>query len=158
MAMLRRILVVVLALAVEPLFSADPSAATVGGDSPAGDEPLPAHIGPYLGSATYYSGAVSASEAEYLASLADVVARHIRYPKNSIKLGEEGSAVSRVRFNRDGIITAVSVIKKTGYSRLDVEANNVFVRVARFPEVPADCMPGEDSFELDLPVKFSLLK
>lgn len=116
----------------------------------------PAHLGPYLNATTFYSSVPTGTEADYLQSLAEVLAAHVRYAADARKPGDQACAVTRVTFTREGVITALAVIRKTGRARLDIEANNVFVRIARFPEVPADLMPDDDLFEVDLPTIFSM--
>jgi protein TonB len=82
------------------------------------------------------------------------LARFKRYPMLAQRRGEEGTALVRFAMNRTGMVLSVAVVRGTGHSELDQEAQHWIERAQPLPLPPPE-VPG-DSIELVIPLKFEL--
>jgi TonB family protein len=83
------------------------------------------------------------------------VTRQRRYPAQAVRLGMEGTALVRVRINRDGSLATPPRLEGSSRFRvLDAEALRMVEAAAPFAPLPAE--PYRDSAEFVIPVSFSL--
>ncbi|WP_257461738.1 energy transducer TonB [Archangium lipolyticum] len=91
----------------------------------------------------------------YREQLSRRVTRQRRYPSQAVRLGMEGTALVRVRINRDGSLGAPPRLEGSSRFRvLDVEALRMVEAAAPFAPLPAE--PYRESAEFVIPVSFSL--
>ncbi|WP_299691541.1 energy transducer TonB [Hydrocarboniphaga sp.] len=72
----------------------------------------------------------------------------------SKQMNETGIAMVRLKIARDGRVVDATLIRPTGYARLDEEARAVVLRIGRFMPVPARLRPNEEFLLLDQPMRF----
>jgi periplasmic protein TonB len=82
------------------------------------------------------------------------LARFKRYPMLAQRRGEEGTAMVRFTMNRAGTVLSVMVVRGTGHSALDHEAQQWIERAQPLPPPPSDV--AGDRIELVIPLKFEL--
>jgi TonB family protein len=100
-------------------------------------------------------GGVDAELRAYGERLSRHITRQRRYPAQAVRLGMEGTALVRVRINRDGSLGAPPRLEGSSRFRvLDAEALRMVEAAAPFSPLPAG-LP-RDSAELVIPVRFSL--
>lgn len=100
-------------------------------------------------------GGVDAELRAYGERLSRHVTRQRRYPAQAVRLGMEGTALVRVRINRDGSLGAPPRLEGSSRFRvLDAEALRMVEAAAPFSPLPAAL--SRDSAELVIPVRFSL--
>lgn len=63
----------------------------------------------------------------------------------------------RITMDRDGTIQGIVLARGTGTPALDREAQQVFRRIKRFPELPADFAPRASEFKFVIPITFKLV-
>lgn len=97
-------------------------------------------------------------DAAYKARLERAIGEHLRYPRSAARSGREGVALVQVRMQRDGRIDGVVLVKSSGVSALDDEAQQVFRRMGRLPPLPADFLPQAAAFEFEVPIAFRLVE
>lgn len=91
----------------------------------------------------------------YREQLRQSVARRLRYPAQAVRLGLVGTALVRVRINRDGSLGAVPRLEGSSRFRvLDVEALRTVEAAAPFSPLPRE--EPRESVEFLIPVSFSL--
>ena len=90
----------------------------------------------------------------YHAELIKWAYKHIRYPKRSVDLGQEGSVRISVIINRQGKVQEVLELEKSKYSRLNKAAHGAIKRASPFPAMP-DTLT-DDIFTFTLPIAFRL--
>jgi TonB family protein len=91
----------------------------------------------------------------YREQLSRRVTRQRRYPAQAVRLGMEGTALVRVRINRDGSLATPPRLEGSSRFRvLDVEALRMVEAAAPFAPLPAE--PSRESAEFVIPVSFSL--
>lgn len=105
-------------------------------------------------------GGAPAGDAEAeLRAYGERLSRHItrqrRYPAQAVRLGMEGTALVRIRINRDGSLGAPPRLEGSSRFRvLDAEALRMVEAAAPFSPLPTAV--SRDSAELVIPVRFSL--
>jgi protein TonB len=83
------------------------------------------------------------------------ITRQRRYPAQAMRLGLEGTALVRIRINRDGSLGAPPRLEGSSRFRvLDAEALRMVEAAAPFSPLPAAL--SRDSAELVIPVRFFL--
>lgn len=102
---------------------------------------------------------LSPEETDRLArQYAGVVSRMIsssqKWPLMSKQMGETGTAMVRLKIARDGRVVDATLIRPTGYARLDEEARAVVMRIGRFMPVPSRLRPNDEFLLLDQPMRF----
>ncbi|WP_158502279.1 energy transducer TonB [Vitiosangium sp. GDMCC 1.1324] len=91
----------------------------------------------------------------YRERLSRHVTRQRRYPAQAVRLGMEGTALVRVRINRDGSLAGPPRLEGSSrFGVLDAEALRMVEAAAPFSPLPAE-LPRE-SAEFVIPVSFSL--
>ena len=91
----------------------------------------------------------------YREQLSRRVTRQRRYPSQAVRLGMEGTALVRVRINRDGSLAAPPRLEGSSRFRvLDVEALRMVEAAAPFAPLPLE--PFRESAEFVIPVSFFL--
>ncbi len=78
------------------------------------------------------------------------------YPKESMRLGEEGACKVRFTIRRDGKVLSGKIIESSGFARLDAAAIAALKSVSRFPPVPENLQPNEQKILVDAPFRFVL--
>ena len=95
-------------------------------------------------------------EADYLAHLADWLARHKRYPRTARRRNLEGVAELTFTLTRYGELVRYRVSRSTGYDILDREVREMLQRATPLPEFPAEL--SIERMDVTIPVRFELTK
>jgi TonB family protein len=91
----------------------------------------------------------------YRERLRQRVTERLRYPAQAVRLGLVGTAMVRVRINRDGSLAVPPRLEGSSRFRvLDVEALRVVEASAPFSPLPLEV--HRDAVEFVIPVSFSL--
>jgi len=107
------------------------------------------------GRAAGNAGVADASvEADYLAHLADWLARHKRYPRTARRRNLEGVAELTFTLTRYGELVRYRVSRSSGYDILDREVREMLKRAAPLPEFPAEL--SIERMDVTIPVRFEL--
>ena len=96
----------------------------------------------------------AAMEADYLARLADWLARHKRYPRTATRRNMEGVAELTFTLTRQGELVSYSVSRSTGYAILDREVREMLQRARPLPAFPAEMTI--ERLDITIPVRFEL--
>jgi protein TonB len=92
----------------------------------------------------------------YYNALQALIRQSLVYPRHSMANEEEGGCRVRVDFGRDGLIRKARVVQSSGFASLDGECQDVFLRIERFPAVPAETSAASGEFQIELPISFAL--
>jgi TonB family protein len=84
------------------------------------------------------------------------VRQNLAYPKSSLQDGEEGELTVKVHMRRDGTILGTQVQQRSSYAALNREATDVFTRIGRLQPVPPDYSPGNNEFDVSMPITFKM--
>ena len=101
-----------------------------------------------------YTAADLLSRQLYLSKLTRWTGGYIRYPKTSLRRGEEGTVRVTVTIDRSGKVIDQVIVNESEFKRLNQEAIKAVKRASPYPAMP-DVIAG-DSFEFTLPVVFAL--
>jgi protein TonB len=94
------------------------------------------------------------SRAKWQRELVAYLSRFKSYPAGARDRRETGDIQLRFRLDRSGRVTAVEVVRSSGFPRLDEAAVDMVRRASPLPVPPAE-VPGE-SIELVVPVQFHI--
>lgn len=119
--------------------------------APARTLPPPPPVGPQPGVVGY-----RISDA-YKKLLENKIQSNLRYPPMAARQGRQGTALVKVRMQRDGTIESVTLVKSAGTSSLDEEARAVFKRIGKLPALPKDFLPTASEFQFEIPITFRLV-
>jgi protein TonB len=92
-----------------------------------------------------------AGEANYLGIVAARLARYKRFPSDARSRRQQGAAVVSFNINGDGRVTAVKLVRGTGFAALDREVEAMVHRASPFP-----APPGGIATSFTAPVSFHL--
>lgn len=90
--------------------------------------------------------------AGYIENIRAMAAAYIEYPSASKRLEEEGTVTIRAEATADGTIFSTTVIKSSGFRRLDETAR---VGIAKLIKLPSD-VDGKIPMTVDIPITFKL--
>lgn len=82
--------------------------------------------------------------------------RHQRYSMNARRQRLEGAPVVRFTMDRSGKVLHWQVVQSSGHALLDRDAEEMLRRANPLPKPPPEYVEGRDTFELSVPVEFSL--
>lgn len=99
-----------------------------------------------------WEGLSSGQRNEYLASIIRLISEHRYYPRASILNEEEGTVQLRVELDTEGGILACTVVKGSGFTRLDEAAVKSVREVGKLP-LPA---PHTSGVVLFIPIRFEI--
>ena len=91
---------------------------------------------------------------DYDAELQDWIQRHLYYPEEAARKGQDGTAEVHVVLDRDGQVRDVELTTSSGADLLDDATSGMF-RGATLPPVPPDMAGGH--FDIDLTVHYILM-
>lgn len=92
--------------------------------------------------------------ADYGNELSAWIYRHLYYPLDAAKRGEDGTPSVHIAINRDGHVVSVDLTKSSGSEALDAAITGMF-RNAQLPKTPPD-LP--DPFTVDIEVNYILIR
>lgn len=101
-----------------------------------------------------YTAADLLSRQLYLSKLTRWTGSYIKYPKSSLRRGEEGTVRVSVIINRKGEVLSTEIIKESDHKPLNREATKAVERASPYPVMPEAV--GGETFEFTLPVVFAL--
>lgn len=90
----------------------------------------------------------------YIAKLSRWTFPFVQYPKSARRKGQEGSLVLKVVIARNGKVTDISVVQKSGFLVLDNAAIAAVKKASPYPPIPEKI--SDDSFSFSVPIAFSL--
>ena len=93
-------------------------------------------------------------ERQYAGVISRMLSTTQKWPLMSKQMGETGTAIVRLKLARDGRVLEATLIRATGYARLDEEARAVAFRIGRFMPVPARLRPSQEFLLIDQPMSF----
>ncbi len=96
----------------------------------------------------------AALEADYIARLASLLARHKQYPRSARRRNLEGVAQLTFTLNADGKVLKSSVTGSSGYQVLDREVVKMLERAEPLPRFPAGL--NRTTMEVIIPIRFEL--
>lgn len=91
--------------------------------------------------------------ADYESKLSSWIGKHRFYPEEAKKSGITGTAVIRIKLNRDGTLAAQSIETSSGAPLLDKAAIEIARNSSPMPRIPAE-YPGAKEIEFLIPVIF----
>ena len=94
--------------------------------------------------------------AAYYAKIGALLGKNVVYPPKAAQDGDEGECQVQITFDRQGVISNSSLVRKTGHASLDRACLDAVSRTGRFPPVAATEAPGSQYFSVVLPVSFKL--
>ena len=103
----------------------------------------------------YATAGIHGVSPDYDAELQDWIQRHLYYPEDAARRGEDGTASVHVVLDRSGQVRSVELTTSAGADSLDDATTGMF-RDATLPPVPPD-MAG-NHFDIDLTVHYILLR
>ncbi len=116
-------------------------------------------LGPMVRNGTlripYASAGIRGVSPDYDAELQDWIQRHLYYPEDAARRGEDGTSSVHVVLDRSGQVRSVELTTSAGSDSLDDATSGMF-RGATLPPVPPD-MTGSH-FDIDLTVHYILLR
>ncbi len=74
------------------------------------------------------------------------------YPVKAIENGIEGTVKVRLKFDRDGDVSGIEFVEKSGHDVLDRRAFATALRISDMPALPE----GREDISLVIPVRFKL--
>jgi len=92
---------------------------------------------------------------DYEAELSNWIRRHMYYPEDAARRGEDGPSRVVVKLDRQGNVRSIRLVSSSGSWALDDATQGMF-RGARLPPVPPD-MAG-DHFDVDLTIDYILIR
>ncbi|HEY7773928.1 MAG TPA: TonB family protein [Marinagarivorans sp.] len=101
-----------------------------------------------------YTAADLLSRQLYLSKLTRWTGSYIKYPKSSLRRGEQGTVRVSVIIDRKGQVQSAEIIQDSDHKALNREAVKAVQRASPYPAMP-EVIAGE-SFEFTLPVVFAL--
>jgi TonB family protein len=93
----------------------------------------------------------SDADSNYRGIVAAQLARHKNFPPDARRNGDHGSAVVSFGIDGDGRVTAVTLVRATGFASLDREAQAMVRRASPFPPPPA-----RHAMRFTVPVSFDI--
>ena len=103
----------------------------------------------------YATAGIHGVSPDYDAELQDWIQRHLYYPEDAARRGQDGTASVHVVLDRSGQVRSVELTTSAGADSLDDATSGMF-RDATLPPVPPD-MAG-NHFDIDLTVHYILLR
>ncbi|MCQ8240865.1 energy transducer TonB [Rhizosaccharibacter radicis] len=92
---------------------------------------------------------------DYAEMIGAWIRRHMYYPEDAARRGEDGPSSVHVVLDRQGRVKSIRLVSSSGSYSLDDATQGMF-RGARLPDVPPD-MEG-DHFDIDLTINYVLLR
>lgn len=92
----------------------------------------------------------------YLHELSAWLERHKSYPLPARRRGLEGDVLVSLRLDQAGHVLASSIIQSSGHRILDEAVLRMIEQAQPFPPPPHGVVDHRESFDVQLPVKFSL--
>lgn len=129
-----------------------PPGSTSAAAAPASREPAPGEIGAQR--TTLSAGETDRLARQYAGVISRTISSSQKWPLMSRQRGETGTAWVRLKLARDGRVIDATLIRPTGYPRLDEEARAVIFRIGRFMPVPSRLRPDQEYLLLDQPMRF----
>ncbi|NVJ61329.1 MAG: TonB family protein [Gammaproteobacteria bacterium] len=90
----------------------------------------------------------------YVRDLISAVRKNQEYPRDALINGDQGDAVAMVSISRDGEVSDVELIERTGSRILDRAILKMIKKTAPFPEVPKEL--SDTTFTFEIPVSYQL--
>lgn len=88
---------------------------------------------------------------ENFAKIRAAIEKHKKYPKNAQKMRQQGKAEVQFLYKKDGLVTAIKILKSSGFSSLDDGAIKCIERaVIDFPRLDRDYL-------IRIPIGFRLI-
>ncbi len=94
------------------------------------------------------------TQTDYLATLRRWFEKNKSYPQQARIGRQEGTAILRVIFDRDGYVLEYELVRSSGHATLDREVKAMIERAAPLPPIPAEL--NRRRLELRVPIQFSL--
>lgn len=105
---------------------------------------------------TAVSGNAKKQIRSYQAMLMAHLIKHQRYPKNSLRDGEEGKVSVRVSIDSSGNVIASHIKKSCPYASLNDEALDLFHRASPLPKPPSEVIGSKTQLTFSLPINFNI--
>lgn len=87
---------------------------------------------------------------ENFKKIVDALKKHRKYPKNAIKMRQQGVVEVRFIFKKDGSVTNIEVVKSSGYTSLDLAAIKCVEKASvEFPHLSKD-------YRISVPISFRI--
>jgi len=94
------------------------------------------------------------AKADYVALIADRLARFKRYPRAARRRGLQGVAKLAFTVRRDGSLVTYEIVQSAGYQVLDREVQNTLERALPMPPFPPDL--SLQTLDVIVPIRFEL--
>ena len=139
---------------------ATPSPSRHGGRRAGSGAPIDMSLGPLVQNGRLNTPYASTSSIkgvsdDYADEIGDWIRRHMYYPEEAARRGEDGPSHVHVVLDRQGRVSSVSLVSSSGSYLLDAATTGMF-RNAKLPPVPPD-MNG-NHFDVDLTIDYILIR
>jgi len=94
------------------------------------------------------------AKADYVALIADRLARFKRYPRAARRRGLQGVAKLAFTVRRDGSLVTYEIVQSAGYQVLDREVQSTLERALPMPEFPPEL--SLQTLDIIVPIRFEL--
>lgn len=94
------------------------------------------------------------AKADYVALIADRLARFKRYPRAARRRGLQGVAKLAFTVRRDGSLVTYEIVQSAGYQVLDREVQSTLERALPMPPFPSEL--SQQTLEVIVPIRFEL--